>query len=171
MKKLAITGNRPQGLNKVMNYDDFNDIAFLNYLDAIYVSALEHLKLGYEHIYSGGAIGVDLDFAEAVISIKSDFELYNVKLEIAIPCENQDLIWKKEDKERYKKILSQADIRTLLNKTYSFDCMQQRNKYMVDNADKLLVFWNGEQKGGTWNTLCYAKSRNKEIEIIDLRKL
>ena len=42
---------------------------------------------------------------------------------------------------------------------------------MVDNCDKLLAFWNGEQSGGTWNTIQYAKKVDKYIEIIDLQNL
>ena len=42
---------------------------------------------------------------------------------------------------------------------------------MVDKADKVIAFWNGEEHGGTWNTIQYAKKRGKEIEIIDLRSL
>ena len=49
--------------------------------------------------------------------------------------------------------------------------MQKRNEYMVDNSEKVYAFWNGEEKGGTWNTIQYARSKGKEIEIIDLRKI
>lgn len=90
---------------------------------------------------------------------------------MALPCTEQDKKWKTEDKARYQKILLSADKITLVSDKYSFDCMQKRNEYMVDNCDKLLAFWNGEQSGGTWNTIQYAKKVGKDIEIIDLQKL
>ena len=49
--------------------------------------------------------------------------------------------------------------------------MQKRNEYMVDNSDKVFAFWNGEEKGGTWNTIQYARKKGKDLEIIDLRKI
>ncbi len=42
---------------------------------------------------------------------------------------------------------------------------------MVDNSDLVLAFWNGENKGGTHNTICYAKKTNKQIEITNLKTL
>lgn len=172
MKKCCVTGHRPQTLNKLMKYGDFNDIAFADYCDTVgYV--LDHaVREGYDYFISGGAIGVDMDFAEFIIHFKETFNNYeNVKLEIAVPCENQDLKWFADDKKRYASILSQADFVTKVGKDYTPDCMQKRNEYMVDNSDKVLAFWNGEEKGGTWNTIQYARSKGKEIEIIDLRKI
>jgi hypothetical protein len=33
---------------------------------------------------------------------------------------------------------------------------QLRNKKIVDNSNELLCYWNGEHKGGTYNTIKYA---------------
>lgn len=30
-----------------------------------------------------------------------------------------------------------------------------RNRKIVDASDQMLVYWNGERKGGTWNTIRY----------------
>lgn len=174
MKKCCVTGHRPQTLNLLMKYQDFNDISFMDYNDAVYVTVLEALKDGFDYFISGGAIGVDLDFAEAVIKTKEHkcfTKEKKIEVEIAVPCDNQDLKWRPADKERYHSILLEADKVTLLGGKYTFNCMQKRNEYMVDNSEKVFAFWNGEKKGGTWNTIQYAKSKSKEVEIIDLRKI
>ena len=44
--------------------------------------------------------------------------------------------------------------------------MNLRNKYMVDNSDLLLAVWNGK-KGGTANTVKYARKKEKEVVIIN----
>jgi len=40
--------------------------------------------------------------------------------------------------------------------------MNKRNEYLVENSDVLLAYFNGE-KGGTENTIKYAKLKNKKI--------
>ena len=172
MKKCCVTGHRPQTLNSLMKYGDFNDISFADYCDAVSVVVLEAMKEGFDYFISGGAIGVDLDFAEMVLHTREmSIGNSNAKLEIAVPCDNQDLKWRQEDKERYADILSSADKVNKLASKYTPDCMQKRNEYMVDNSEKVYAFWNGEEKGGTWNTIQYARSKGKDIEIIDLRKI
>ena len=44
--------------------------------------------------------------------------------------------------------------------------MQLRNQYMVDNSNIVLAVWNGSS-GGTANCVRYARSKNKEIIIIN----
>ena len=46
---------------------------------------------------------------------------------------------------------------------YVANKMQLRNEYMVDNSDKVIAYFNGEKKGGTYNCIKYAESLNKEI--------
>ena len=47
------------------------------------------IESGYTYFISGGAIGVDMDFAEAVLHAKKQHK--DIALEIAVPCRNQDL--------------------------------------------------------------------------------
>jgi len=41
-----------------------------------------------------------------------------------------------------------------------------RNKLIVDNADKVIAFWDGQSKG-TKYSIDYAKSKGKEVKIIN----
>lgn len=42
-----------------------------------------------------------------------------------------------------------------------------RNRLIVDNADRVLAFWNGKSTG-TKYTIDYAKKQNKSVDIIDI---
>ena len=46
--------------------------------------------------------------------------------------------------------------------------MQKRNKYMVDQSDLVIAVWDGKKVGGTWNTIKYAKSKEKQVIYIML---
>lgn len=89
-------------------------------------------------------------------------------LEIAVPCPNQDLKWRKKDKLRYKAILNAASLVNVVSEKYSDFCMQKRNEYMVDKSDLVLVVRNGERQGGTYNTLRYAQRKDKKLTVINL---
>lgn len=123
-------------------------------------------KDSFNYFISGGAIGADQDFAEIVIKLKRRYP--HIQLEIAVPCPNQDIKWNSSDKARYKHILENADFVNILSTSYSPICRQKRNEYMVDKSDFVIVVWNGDPTGGTYNTLCYIKHLNKSYEIINL---
>lgn len=105
---------------------------------------------------SGMALGVDMLFAEAAIEI-------GIPLEAAIPCRNQEKIWRPEFQKHYHSILEKASIVTLVTDApYKPELMQIRNEYMVNRCDVLLAIWNGTP-GGTANCVAYAYERGKEI--------
>ena len=54
----------------------------------------------------------------------------------------------------------------MLQYHYTSDCMQKRNKYMVNNSDYIITVWDGKPSG-TGNTVKYAKQKNKKILIIN----
>jgi uncharacterized phage-like protein YoqJ len=40
---------------------------------------------------------------------------------------------------------------------------QKRNEWMVDHADRVLAYWSGKEKGGTWNCIRYAENVGKKV--------
>ncbi len=46
------------------------------------------------------------------------------------------------------------------------DRYQIRNRYMVDNADRVVAFTDGRKSGGTYNTIQYAQSQGKGVDVI-----
>ena len=56
---------------------------------------------------------------------------------------------------------------TMLQSHHSPDCMDKRNRYMVDHADFIIAVWDG-RPSGTGKTVTYARGRNgKSIIVID----
>ena len=42
---------------------------------------------------------------------------------------------------------------------------------MVDKSDLVLAIWNGEKKGGTWDTIKYAQKQGKTVKYIMLSEI
>lgn len=174
--KIALTGHRPQVLSE--------DGRFLSLTDEVSkmigLKIRNHLllKAGYNiekevwekkecvTLISGMALGVDTIGALVVLKLRKQFPEH-FRLECAIPCVAQFKRWKQEDKERYEKILKQADLITYVSKeAYTHYCMQKRNEYMVEQADEVLAIWNG-QKSGTGNCIVYALKQGKQVTIVE----
>jgi len=168
MKTVCCTGHRPKGFP--WDYRNIDCDSHQEYLESLACKIESLIRAdGFDYFYSGGAIGADMDFADIVIGLRDNYYPH-IKIEIAVPCQNQDLKWIEEDKERYRKILLKSDTVKILSDTYFPACMFERNKYMVDNSDLVIAIWNGEMSGGTFNTITYAKKNNKSIDFIMLKE-
>lgn len=163
METLCVTGHRPDGLPWKRQYDNTGRRGdYLAELKSVLLFCINH---GFRHFISGGAIGVDTDFAFAVLELKNK---YPVTLEIAVPCPDQSKFWTKQEKADYDEILARADKVTLCSPYYTAYCMQKRNMYMVDNSDCVLCCYSGAKDGGTYNTVKYAEREGKKMILIDL---
>ena len=109
------------------------------------------------------AEGCDLYCAEAVLALRERHS--EVTLEAAIPCPTQADSWSAAQRERYRRILEQCDYETMVQERYTRECMQRRNRYMVDHSDLLIAVHDG-LPGGTRYTIEYALRRG--VNIIDV---
>lgn len=162
-KSCAFTGHRPQHLPFAFNEADTRCHA-LKYAireKIIYLIEKEHVT----HFISGMALGVDLYAAEIVLELKIRYP--DITLELAIPCETQACKWPEAQRDRYYTIAARCDKETMLQTRYTTDCMEKRNRYMVDHADFLLAVWNGNP-GGTGNTIRYAQKQGTPVVLIRL---
>ena len=82
---------------------------------------------------------VDMYAAEIVLALKEKYP--QITLECAIPYERQAVRWPEALRNRYFSIAEQCDQETMLQRQYTPDCLQKRNKYMVDHADIVLTVW------------------------------
>ena len=162
MKVCCVTGNRPQKFP--WKYGE--GIAYKKYLADMARQIEKLIESGYTYFISGGALGVDQDFAEAVLCAKKVHP--EIQLEIAVPCRTQADRWSEGERLRYCSILDRADKVVILSDHYTRFCMQKRNEYMVNKSDLILSYWNGEENGGTWNTLSYARGVQIHIVIRNL---
>jgi len=131
--------------------------------------ALETLIVenGYERFISGMAMGADMICAEVVLSLKNIYP--HIKLECAVPNYAFTESWQPEEVRRYSSILTRADNIKILNssKVYSVRDLMLRNIYMVDASELVIAVYIGGESGGTKNTIDYARSKNKEVMIIE----
>ncbi|PWM72814.1 MAG: DUF1273 domain-containing protein [Bacillota bacterium] len=159
----CFTGNRPKKFP--WDYYDKSHVCQTAYLNELTDQILSLISEGFNYFICGGAIGADMDFAEIVLCCKSVFD---IQLEIAVPCPNQDDYWQERDKIRYQNILKKADVVKMISPVYSHFCMQKRNRYMADKSDVLLSASNSLHAGGAANTRKYCASKHKRNEHIEL---
>ena len=153
----CFTGHRasklPWGFNEQDDRCKALKIAIFDAVESVYDS-------GIRHYICGMANGCDLYFAEAVLELR---QLHSdVTLEAAVPYEGQSNGWSDREKARWQRIVDLADFYTLVSLSYTRDCMQKRNKYMVDNSSVLIAAYNSGS-GGTLNTLLYAIRNGREV--------
>ena len=159
MKTCCVTGNRP----RKFPWKYGKGRKHKKYLADMARQIDELVGDGYLHFVSGGALGVDQDFAEAVLRAKRIYA--PITLEIVVPCRTQAVLWSKAARLRYLFILEHADKVIVLSENYTNFCMQRRNEYMVDMSDLVLAYWNGEESGGTFSTVEYAKRKQKAVIV------
>jgi len=113
----------------------------------------------------GMALGSDMLFADIVLDFKRKYP--RVRLHAVIPCLNQEKAWHEKQQSEYRHLLENADEVELVSDSEYFDgCMLIRNRRLVESCDLLLAVYDGK-RGGTMQTVEYAKKNNKKIIIID----
>ena len=148
-KTCAFTGHR------LLERRQISQISYL-----LRCSVVEQIQAGVCCFASGGALGFDTLAALTVLDLSEEFP--HVKLMLVLPCENQDRWWPIFDRERYKRIKERANEVVVLHKTYINGCMQERNRYLVDHASRVISYLN-RSKGGTYYTVQYAKKANVPV--------
>lgn len=155
---VSFSGHRKERIIKA------NDIHQIR-LDIIaYVTLLS--AQGYKVFYNGMATGFDLISAEAVLKVKRYFK--DIKLIAVIPFRGQAERYDMTDRAVYGEILKKADEVILISDNYFKGCFFRRNDYMIKRSDKIIAYWDGEPKGGTYYTAKQAEKLN--IEFINLFK-
>ncbi len=161
-RSCCFTGHRPAKLPWGTNENDPRCRALREEISSRLVGIYE---AGYRHFICGMAIGCDMLFADAVLALRTAHP--DVSLEAAIPCGTQPDKWSAGQRQRYNRLLDSCDKVTVLQISYTPDCMQRRNRYMVDHASLLLACYNGHP-GGTMNTILYAQRQDVKVILIDL---
>ena len=158
----CFTGHRPQSLPWGTREQDPRctelKLELAARLEGIY-------EAGFRRFLCGMALGCDMFFAEAVLALRDNHP--DVMLEAVIPCGSQPDRWSLAQRQRYNSLLNRCDKVTVLQIHYTPDCMQKRNRYMVEHASLLLACYNG-YPGGTQSTLLYAQRRGLQTIIIEI---
>lgn len=164
--KIAITGHRP---NKLGNDYELKSPLAMWIKREIEDKVADQLygKRDEEHtLISGMALGIDTLFAKIAVEMKIPFIA-------AIPFKGQEGRWPIHSKNLYYELLQKAqsiqvvdinvgiswmEYQKLPYGLYLSQKMDQRNKWMVDNCDKLIAVWDGTG-GGTYNCVTYAQQQ------------
>ena len=154
-KTCCITGHRPNGFPWLYGKDS----KFQSVYEKLLYERIESYitENNVTDFISGMALGVDMDFAAAVLKLRKKYS--SIHLHCAIPCRDQTKLWNRHDVARYNKILKRADFSIIMSEKYTRNCMLERNRYMVVKSDYVFAVWNGERHGGTWYTIEYAKKK------------
>lgn len=164
MKKeltVCFTGHRPRMLP--WGYDE-NKECCIKFKNDLYMILRNAIIYGATTFLVGMAEGFDMIACEIILELKKEFS--NVRLIAVVPCINQEKFWRESQKERYFKLLTKCDEKVVISQTYTKTCMNERNKYMVENASICIACFNGKV-GGTRNTIFYAKEKGLKIKIIN----
>ena len=159
-KRCAFTGYRPQKMVFGFNESDPRCVEFKARLH----DTIEGLiGQGFAHFISGGAMGMDMFAAEAVLDLKEKFPW--IILEMVSPFDGQADNWQPEYQARHARLFAEADMVTAISHQYTRSCLFIRNRYLVDNADLILAAYDG-QPGGTAMTVEYAHNMDIPVQQI-----
>lgn len=159
MFRVSFTGHRPEKL------------PFFSEEDPMCAELKERMKKlirklindGAEEFFSGMAMGVDMWAAEIVLELKSDYP--GIRLTAVVPCPEQADRWSEEHQERYRGILKRCDNVITTSPSYTRGCMMKRNRALVELCDVLVAVYDGT-KGGTGQTVEYARTKKRKIEML-----
>lgn len=161
-KTCCFTGYRPQKCPWGFNEKDKRCLIVKKITNQTIIDAINN---GFNTFITGMALGFDMICAEIVLKLKKKYK--NIKIFAALPCENQDKLWNKKQKLRYKKILKKIDKIIYTSTEYSgAECMIKRNHFMVENSSMIIALFDGKS-GGTEKTVKYAKKQGLDIVIIN----
>ena len=88
--------------------------------------------------------GIDLWAGEIVLSLAADMPL---RLIAALPYRDIGSSFKGADKWAFGRIISAASETVVISEEYTRACMQQRNRFMVDNSSRLIAVIANEKSG------------------------
>ncbi len=127
-------------------------------------AARQAIQDGFTTFITGMAKGTDLVAAEIVLRLREQDD--RLKLICALPHPGFGLNWGGGWTERFQNVLEQADLKRTICPSFSYASYQVRNEWMVDHSGLVIAVFNGE-RGGTKNTLDYAKKSGVLCVIID----
>ena len=122
---------------------------------------LDRINEGYDTFITGGALGFDTMAAEEVIKLREDYS--KIKLNLYLPCTDQEAKWQEADQLRYHSIMRQADdVYYVSEKTHFDGCMRLRNQKMVDDS-QMGIAYSSKRRSGTYQTVEMALKQQKRI--------
>lgn len=117
---------------------------------------LAAIEDGYTHFISGFATGADLLFADIIAELK---EIYPITLEAAISYPGR----MKTPDETFQRLIRCCDTVKIHSDSYFKGCYMRRNRYLVDQSQRVIAVYDGRPTGGTAATVRYAKGKDVRV--------
>ncbi len=159
-RAVAFTGYRPEKFDFGFSPEEPR---YVELEDRLINTVLSLHEEGYSRFYCGAAMGFDLLCGEIVILLKKRFA--DMRLCCFVPFRGQQRDFPDGWKKRYEDVLAASDEVVMVSQQYERGCYSKRNRKMVDGAEVLVTYFDGV-KGGTAQTMAYAKKKN--LRIINL---
>ncbi len=129
-------------------------------------AAIERLYCGGCRVFmTGMAVGFDLAAGECVLSLRG--RLDGIRLVCVVPFRDQERGFSPGDRERFDRLLREADSVVVLAEEYFPAVYRLRNDYLVDGASAVVAYYDGTA-GGTAYTV--ARARRSGIPVLNLYK-
>lgn len=112
---------------------------------------------GYRTFLCGMALGFDMLAAEEVLTLREI--LPDIRLVAVVPYRGQSERWAPYERQRYERLLAKADEVRVLSERYFDGCLLRRNDYMINHSDRIIAYFDGKPKGGTFYTVRNASVR------------
>ncbi len=142
--RTAFTGHRPDKLSEYSDCENINGTLAMFAIDVI-----ERLDLKPSAIISGMALGWDIAVARAALRLE-------IPLIAAVPFKGQESKWPWKAQVQYHAILKFASEVVIVSEGgYEAWKMKRRNRWIVDNSERLVALWDGSD-GGTAHCVEYA---------------
>lgn len=142
---------------------------------------------GGKWFMSGAAPGRDCDFLEAAmverwrqagkpnVGFDGMFDVKGlpdgVVVQAVLPFKDFWEHYREQVGQYFDNLRRQLDVVSWLDEgEYHPGKMHTRNRWIVDNNDIMIAVFDGRQKGGTYQTLKYARKQGKPILWIDPKK-
>lgn len=123
---------------------------------------------GVRRFLVGGALGIDQWAGEIILLLKEQPEYSDIELVVVLPYPGHDERWDTRSRERLAFLIRHSTECVTVGKTTCWNSYTQRNRYMVDHADCLVVVYDNNRviRSGTAMTVDYAEKKNLPILLI-----
>ncbi len=155
-KACCFTGHRPERLN-------LPEDKVKKWLEEQIDKAIAD---GYTDFVSGTQRGVDIWAAEIVLKRKAEGK--NIRLICAAPWDGVEDRWEQSWKDRYFKMMKNADEVHYICNFPGRKAFYIRNHWLVDHSSMVIAVYTGAP-GGTKETMEYAKSKGHEVRAFPIK--
>lgn len=130
--------------------------------EALQKEIMQAVEDGYTHFISGFEKGVDLLFSSIVADLMTENSA--LTLEAAIPYRNR----LNTTDRLFHRLIGKCNIVGVHSETYSPNCFMKRNRFKVSQALRIIVVYDGRERGGTFFTMRYAYFQKRDVKVIKI---